>query len=79
MLAGKQPSAERPAGKPKTSWPELVGTPVDEAVALLQAETGLNVVPISADRMVTADYQTDRIRVFYEEAGQTVARAPRIG
>ena len=64
----------------KTSWPELEGMDVDQAVQLIKEEnTDLTVHKIEEGSMVTADYRTDRVRVFYNVDTNTVAGTPRIG
>eukprot|EP00887_Chlorella_sp_A99_P000101 scaffold16.g101.t1 len=63
----------------KSSWAELVGKPVHAVVALLQAETGLRVIRVPDDAMVTADYREERIRVFFDPKNKLVVREPRIG
>ena len=62
----------------KSAWPELVGTPVDQAVEALKAVTGLTVIPIPQERVVTMDFSTQRIRVFFDD-DKKVSRPPRIG
>ena len=58
---------------------QFVGRAVDEVVEQIRANNpGLSVVKIPEGSMVTCDYRTDRVRVYYDEAG-VVNDAPRIG
>ena len=64
----------------KTSWPELNGKNVDEAVQAIKDENPeLVVLKVPVDSMVTMDYRTDRVRVFYDEATNLVKRIPHCG
>ena len=67
----------------KTEWPELVGMPGEQAMAMIIREQNANIVDIylvPSDAMVTMDYRTDRVRIFVNnDAQQTVARPPQIG
>jgi hypothetical protein len=63
---------------PKDQWPELVGKPVDEAVAAIKKDSpGLNVISVPQGGMVTMDYRLDRVRVFHKDGA--VSGAPRLG
>jgi len=64
----------------KLSWPELVGIDADEAVEIILQETRheVDVEVIPEDSFVTADFRTDRVRVFVTEEN-LVARKPMIG
>ncbi|KAL6864802.1 hypothetical protein ACP4OV_015953 [Aristida adscensionis] len=60
----------------KTSWPEVVGLPAEEAKkVILKDMPGANVVVVPLGAPVTMDYRTDRVRIFVD----TVARPPTIG
>ncbi|MER5869544.1 serine protease inhibitor [Streptomyces sp. NPDC002044] len=61
-------------------WPELVGRPADEAVALIRrTNPGIVQVPVVADgSAVTMDFREDRVRVFTDARGH-VTRIPRVG
>lgn len=64
----------------KTSWPELEGKNVDEAVQSIKDENPeLVVEKHSVNSMVTMDFRMDRVRVFYDEATNFVSRAPHCG
>ncbi|KAL4452642.1 hypothetical protein ABPG75_008304 [Micractinium tetrahymenae] len=65
----------------KNSWPELVGQKAEEVKAALEAElpAGIRIFLVPQGSMVTMDFRTDRIRVFYDEGTQLVVTPPRIG
>ncbi len=64
----------------KTSWPELNGKNVDEAVQQIKEENPeLKVFKVPLGSMVTMDYRTDRVRVYYDEATKLVQREPHCG
>jgi len=66
-------------GQPKTEWPELVGKTADEAKQVLEREApGRRIVVLRPGMCITADYRTDRIKVWLDADGM-VARPPRIG
>ncbi|CAF1362935.1 unnamed protein product [Rotaria sordida] len=61
------------------SWPDLVGKPVDEAVAAIKSENpSLNVIPLEEGSAVTKDLRWDRVRVFFD-ANNQVSSVPRTG
>jgi len=64
----------------KLAWPELVGEDADAAAATILAETQnqVQVFIIPEDSLVSADYRTDRVRVFINEEN-LVSRKPMIG
>uniref|UniRef100_A0A7N0RHH3 Uncharacterized protein n=1 Tax=Kalanchoe fedtschenkoi TaxID=63787 RepID=A0A7N0RHH3_KALFE len=63
----------------KTTWPELVGTPAGEAERKVKEEMkGARIVVVPPDTFVNADYRTDRVRLYVDDAGNVV-RPPRIG
>ena len=47
-------------------WPEMVGQNALLAKAQLKAETGLEVILVPKGSAVTDDYNTSRIRVYYD-------------
>jgi hypothetical protein len=62
----------------KKSWPELVGVPVEDAVAVISEERpDLEIETIPHDFMYTEDYVTSRVRIF-TKAG-LVFKTPVIG
>ncbi|KAL4439013.1 hypothetical protein ABPG77_006950 [Micractinium sp. CCAP 211/92] len=65
----------------KNTWPELVGRKAEDAKAALEAElpTGMRVFLVPQGSMVTMDFRTDRIRVFYNEQTRLVVAPPRVG
>ncbi len=66
-------------GRRKSSWPELVGRPRQEAEAVLASEAeDCSVLFLPQDSMVTADFSEDRIRVFVDDEG-VVSRVPGRG
>ena len=68
--------------QPRREWPELVGKTGEEArevILATGAAAGVKDVEIvPEDAMVTADFRTDRVRVFVDGSGK-VARTPTIG
>jgi hypothetical protein len=64
----------------KQSWPELVGTAGEAAVATIRGERPdlAQVLTVPEDAMVTMDWREDRVRVFVDAAGN-VAREPQCG
>ncbi|CAD6273285.1 unnamed protein product [Miscanthus lutarioriparius] len=64
------------AGGAKTSWPEVVGLSVEEAKkAILKDKPDADIVVLPVGSIVTADYRTDRVRIFVD----TVAQPPHVG
>ncbi len=64
----------------KTSWPELKNTNVDQAVEKIRSENeNLTVHKIESGSMVTMDYRTDRVRVFYDPVTNLVSKTPKVG
>lgn len=63
----------------KTSWPELVGQPAEDAKrAILRDRPNLNVQIVPEDAMVTMDWREDRVRIFVDKNNK-VAKEPRTG
>eukprot|EP00747_Dinoflagellata_sp_TGD_P212046 gnl/TRDRNA2_/TRDRNA2_85183_c0_seq2.p1 gnl/TRDRNA2_/TRDRNA2_85183_c0~~gnl/TRDRNA2_/TRDRNA2_85183_c0_seq2.p1 ORF type:complete len:241 (-),score=58.78 gnl/TRDRNA2_/TRDRNA2_85183_c0_seq2:384-1052(-) len=58
----------------KQSWPELVGTAGEAAVATIRAERPdlAEVLTVPEDAMVTMDWREDRVRVFVDGSGNTI-------
>jgi hypothetical protein len=64
----------------RTEWPELLGVDIDEAVQKLRAaEPKLNVIPVESGSVVTANYRTDRVWLWFDKETRSVAHTPRIG
>ncbi len=64
----------------KSSWPELVGTNVDEAIEIIKKQNSqLNVIKLKQGSPVTRDFRFDRVRVFYNEIDDNVCNAPSCG
>lgn len=60
-------------------WPQLVGKKGEEAKTEIENEdSSLKVQLIPADCGVTADFRTDRVRIFVDADGN-VAKPPRVG
>ena len=84
-MAGQQSWADlkkqigHPEADAKTEWPELVGKDADGAKAVLEEETGKKVYLVKSGSMVTMDYRTDRIRVFYDAETGLVTKPPKVG
>ncbi|CAF1492619.1 unnamed protein product [Rotaria sordida] len=61
------------------SWSDLVGKPVDEAVAAIKSKNpSLNVIRLEEGSAVTKDFRSDRVRVFFN-ANNKVSSTPRTG
>ncbi|XP_071949485.1 uncharacterized protein [Antedon mediterranea] len=66
-------------GGRQTEWPELVGETGDVARSqILNDYPNLKVYIIPADSAVTADFVTNRVRIFVDQEN-IVTRPPRIG
>jgi hypothetical protein len=64
----------------KTSWPELEGVNVDQAVETIKAENpALTVLKNVEGGMITYDYRIERVRVFYNPQTNLVSGTPRVG
>lgn len=62
----------------KSSWPELVGTKGEEAVATIMKENpSLKAHTINQGSFITMDHRRDRVRVWIDEQG-VVTAAPKI-
>jgi hypothetical protein len=61
----------------KTHWPELVGVKGEVAKAKLIEATGLNVQVIGYGYMTTAEYRSDRVRIWLDASGN-VSQPPSI-
>jgi hypothetical protein len=64
----------------KTSWPELLGVHVDEAIAIIERERPdmLMVTPTPEGRIVSADIAARRVRIWHGP-DRRVTRVPVIG
>ncbi|XP_038063304.1 glu S.griseus protease inhibitor-like [Patiria miniata] len=63
----------------KETWPELVGQTGEEAKAVIEREDPtLEVEIVPYGYAVTADYRTDRVRIYLDAEGR-VATPPTIG
>ncbi|CAA6658953.1 unnamed protein product [Spirodela intermedia] len=63
----------------KSLWPELVGSPADDAAAIIEKENTLvNVVIVKVGMPVTMDYRCSRVRLWVDEQ-DIVVEVPRIG
>jgi hypothetical protein len=66
------------SGAAPSEWPALLGQPLTAALQTLTAsDVSLTVVAVEAGSMCTADYRTDRVRVFHR--GGLVVEVPRRG
>ncbi|KAJ1261735.1 hypothetical protein BS78_09G053900 [Paspalum vaginatum] len=64
--------ADATVGEKKTSWPEVVGLPVEEAKKItLKDMPDADVVVLSAGSPVTLDWRSNRVRVFVDTVSQT--------
>ncbi|CAD6272440.1 unnamed protein product [Miscanthus lutarioriparius] len=63
----------------KTSWPEVEGLPAEVAKHKIQDDRpDVEVILVPVGSAVTDDFHTERIRVFFNKAGN-VAEVPKIG
>jgi hypothetical protein len=63
----------------KTSWPELVGVTAEEAERKIKEEkSGAEIQVVPPDSFVTADYRTQRVRLYVDESNKVI-RIPGIG
>jgi hypothetical protein len=65
----------------KSVWPELVGTPCEQARATVEAAmpAGSLVLVVPEQAMVTMDFRTNRVRIFCARETGLVATPPRVG
>jgi hypothetical protein len=66
----------------KTSWPEVVGMPTDEAENIIRKDKpDATIIILPEDSPVFLDLRTDRVHVFVNTVAgvPTVARTPRVG
>ena len=84
-MAGQQSWADlkkqlgHPEADAKTEWLELVGRDAEGVKAALEEETGKKVYLVKSGSMVTMDFRTDRIRVFYDAETGLVMKPPKVG
>nr|CAB3459920.1 unnamed protein product [Digitaria exilis] len=63
-------------GEKKTSWPEVVGLPAEEAKKIILKDMpDADVVVLPAGSPVTLDWRSNRVRVVVD----TVAQTPTVG
>ncbi|KAL6594686.1 hypothetical protein ACP70R_048424 [Stipagrostis hirtigluma subsp. patula] len=63
----------------KTSWPEVVGLPTEAAKQkILDDRSDVQVVLVPVGSVVTDDFHSKRVRVFFNKDGD-VAEVPKIG
>ncbi|KAM0887709.1 hypothetical protein ACQ4PT_028842 [Festuca glaucescens] len=65
----------------KTSWPEVVGLPVEEAKKIIlqdKPDAQIVVLPVGTPTP-TKEFFEWRVRVFIDTVAQTVAETPRVG
>mmetsp|Transcript_25780 Transcript_25780/g.43013 ORF Transcript_25780/g.43013 Transcript_25780/m.43013 type:complete len:112 (-) Transcript_25780:92-427(-) len=61
-------------------WPHLLGKSVDEArLEIKRDRPEVQIISVSKNAIVTMDYRIDRVRLFVEEDGFTIARPPSVG
>ncbi|XP_052139270.1 subtilisin-chymotrypsin inhibitor-2A-like [Oryza glaberrima] len=75
---GKQDGGAAAGGEEerKTSWPEVVGLPVEKAKkVILKDMPDADIVVLPAGSPVTKDFRPNRVRIFVD----TVADTPTIG
>jgi hypothetical protein len=67
-------------GASRTEWPELIGTKLQQATMhLRKAAPGKTLVPVISGSVVTMDYSSSRIRIYYHPSTMLVVSAPRVG
>ena len=63
----------------KTSWPEVEGLPAEVAKHKIQDDRpDVEVILVPVGSAVTDDFNTKRVRIFFNKAGN-VAEVPKIG
>ncbi|KAL5203023.1 hypothetical protein ABZP36_013975 [Zizania latifolia] len=77
MSSGKEDKASGGlCSERKTSWPEVVGMPAEEAKkVILKDMPDANIVVLPAGSVITSDYQFNRVRIIVD----TVALTPTVG
>jgi Potato inhibitor I family len=68
------------ASEGKRSWPELAGSDAQEAIKTIKSENKVvtNTPILAKGSPVTKDLRFNRVRIFVEDDGKTVASTPRI-
>ena len=65
------------ASEAKTEWPELLGTPAEQAKSTIE-QAGYKLVQlVQAGQVVTMDYRQDRVRIWVKDG--SVFKVPRVG
>jgi hypothetical protein len=78
-VAGTLNQRQRTYNPTKTSWPELVGVTAEEAERKIKEEkSGAEIQVVPPDSFVTADYRTQRVRLYVDESNKVI-RTPGIG
>jgi hypothetical protein len=63
----------------KASWPEVEGLPAEVAKQKIEDDRpDVQVILVPVGSAVTDDFNTKRVRVFFDKAGN-VAEVPKIG
>ncbi len=64
----------------REKWVELRETDVEEAMGKIKEERPeLTVIKVLHGSMVTMDFRTDRVRVYYDKDSGRVTSAPKVG
>lgn len=62
------------------SWPDLLGTDTATAQSTIQRDApGKRIMLVPAGNIVTMDFRSDRVRVFYNPDTNMVTEVPRVG
>ena len=78
-FTGEKVSVDHAEATTAGHWPHLVGEQAADVEKKIQEERpDLHVVKVKHNSMVTMDFRTDRVRVFFGDDGKVV-RPPRVG
>ncbi|CAL5388351.1 unnamed protein product [Camellia sinensis] len=76
---GHESTVLPPSRARKTTWPEVVGLPAEEAERKIKEEMpGVRIQVVPPNCFVTMDFNQQRVRLHVDSSGK-VARPPKIG
>jgi hypothetical protein len=80
VATGMEPGVATGMDSGPQSWPNLVGKDTALARSVIQQDApGKQVFLVPSGNLVTMDYRTDRVRIFYDPSTNLVTEAPMVG